>query len=119
MADFCLNEQGEIVLSQFGEIPGTQSGRPATQSSEIFWRSQEVTDDAGCSIEGAEERVRKAVEYENTRLWEDQPKDEPKTELGKKIAGRMGTSAVVANHYVELAAERILKSADGEDGKPN
>jgi hypothetical protein len=31
----------------------------------------------------------------------------------------MGTTGPVADHYVELAAKRILESDTGEDGKPN
>ena len=68
---------------------------------------------------GGKKRVRKAVEHERTRLWENQPVDEPATERGRQLAGHMETSAVVADHYVELAAKRILESDDGEDGKPN
>jgi hypothetical protein len=33
-------------------------------------------------LNGGKDRVRKAVEYERTRLWENQPVDEPATELG-------------------------------------
>jgi hypothetical protein len=67
----------------------------------------------------AKKRVRNAVEHERTRLMENRPADEPATERGKQIARHMGTSAVVADYYVELAAKRILESDNGEDGKPN
>jgi hypothetical protein len=41
------------------------------------------------------------------------------TELGKRLARQLGTSAVVADHYVEETAKRILQSNKGENGKPN
>ena len=119
MADFHLDDQGGIVLNRFGE-----------ETEEVVWdtcypelqevlASEEVTDDGGHVIETAKEQVRQAVEHECTRLWDDQPQDEARTEMGKRIAKQMGTSAVVADHYAELAAERILESDDSEDGKPN
>jgi hypothetical protein len=71
-------------------------------------------------LNGGKDRVRKAVEYERTRLWENQPVDEPATELGKRIAKQMGTSAVVADHYVDTVAKQILASEDDDKGgKPN
>jgi hypothetical protein len=119
MADFRLNDAGEIEFAQFGE-----------ETREVVWNTcyptlrelldnDKVTDMSGEVKPAAKKRVRKAVEHERTRLWEDQPADEPATERGKQIARHMGTSAVVADYYVDLAARRILQSDDGEDGKPN
>jgi hypothetical protein len=119
MADFRLSDEGEIEFTQFGE-----------ETREVVWNTcyptlrelldnNKVTDMSGEVRPAAKKRVRKAVEHERTRLWENQPADEPSTERGKQIARHMGTSAVVADYYVELAAKRILESDDGEDGKPN
>lgn len=78
-----------------------------------------MSDDSGKIKPSGRERIAKAVENERTRLWDHQPTDVPKTEMGKRIAHRMGTSATVADYYVEEAAKRILESEEGEDGKPN
>jgi hypothetical protein len=119
MADFRLSDEGEIEFTQFGE-----------ETREVVWNTcypalrelldnNKVTDMSGEVKPAAKKRVRKAVEYERTRLWENQPADEPATERGKQIARHMGTSAVVADYYVQLAAKRILESDDGDAGKPN
>jgi hypothetical protein len=39
--------------------------------------------------------------------------------MGKRLQASMGTTGPVADHYVKLAAKRILESEVGEDGKPN
>lgn len=50
----------------------------------------------------AKEKIRQAVEREKTRLWNDQPQGpDAKTELGKELQARMGTTGIVADHYVE------------------
>jgi hypothetical protein len=119
MADFRLSDEGEIEFTQFGE-----------ETREVVWNTcypklrelldnDKVTDISGEVRPGAKKRVRKAIEHERTRLWENQPVDEPATERGKQIARYMGTSAVVADYYVDLAAKRILESDDGDGGKPN
>ena len=119
MADFRLTDEGEMVLNEFSE-----------ETSDVIWdlcyprlrdvlRSDDVTDLGGNFKPGGRDRVLQAVKHERTRLWESQPKDEPATELGKRLARRLGTSAVVADHYVEETAKRILASSQGEDGKPN
>jgi hypothetical protein len=119
MADFCLGDEGEIELTQFGEETREAVWDTCYPALRDLLASEAVTDMAGEFKPGGKERVRQAVEHERTRLWENQPVDEPATERGRQIAKHMGTSAVVADHYVELAAKRILESDDGEDGKPN
>ena len=42
-----------------------------------------------------------------------------RNELGKRIARQMGTSAVVADHYVDDIAKRILESDDEDEGPVN
>jgi hypothetical protein len=107
------------VLSEFSE-----------QTCDVLWDvcypelravldNDDVADLDGRFKPGGRERVLDAVKRERTRLWENQPKDEAATELGKRIAKQMGTSAVVADYYAEETAKRILESKDGEDGKPN
>jgi hypothetical protein len=119
MADFRLSDDGEIELTQFGH-----------ETHEVIWdacypalrdllASDDVIDSERSERSGDRERVRKAVKHERTRLWEGQPVDEAATELGRRIKRNMGTSAVVADHYVEAAAKQILEFDDGEERKPN
>ena len=119
MADFRLSDDGEIDLTQL-------SG----ETHEVVWdtcysalrdllASDEATDIEGGDKSGVRERVRKAVERERTRLWDNQPVDEPATEIGRRIAEQMGTSAVVADYYVQGVAKQILEFDDDEDRKPN
>lgn len=119
MADFGLSADGEIDLHAFGEETEAviwDTCYPALQ--ELFLRD-DVTDDAGHIRPEARGLVQAAVEHERKRLWDSQPDDEASTEMGKRIAEQMGTSAVVADHYVKVRAQRILKSKMGEKGKPN
>jgi hypothetical protein len=118
-ADFRLTDEGEIILREFGEEAGNVIWDTCYTELRDLLSSDEVTDTEGNVKPGGRERIAKAVEQERTRLWKDQPKDTPRTELGKRIAQQMGTSAVVADHYVEKNAKRILESDEGEDGKPN
>ena len=117
MCDFRLNEAGEIELIQFGEA-----------TTDAIWERcyphlqkvlDEATDDNGELLPEGEERIKAAVEHERKRLWENQPVDEAKTELGKEIGKQMGASGIVADDYVKQMGKTILKSKLGEKGKPN
>jgi hypothetical protein len=119
MADFRLRDDGEINLTNL-------SG----ETHEVVWdtcypalrdlmASDKAIDIEDSDKSGVRECVRKAVEHERTRLWDNQPVDEPATEIGRRIAGHMGTSAVVADYYVQGVAKQILEFDDGEDRKPN
>lgn len=119
LADFCLTSEGDIVLARFGEETRNSIWETCYPELRDVLDSEENMDDTGEVIESARERIRQAVEHECTRLWDNQPEDEAKTELGKRIAKRLGTSAVVADHYVDVEAERILESDEGEGGKTN
>jgi hypothetical protein len=81
--------------------------------------SDEVIDFEARDESGVRERVRKAVEHERLRLWENQPVAEPATEMGRRIARHMRTSTVVADYYVEEATKQILEFDEDEDRKPN
>jgi hypothetical protein len=120
MADFRLDDDGEIVLNRFGEAREETVWVRCYPALRAVLASDEVIDDSGSTKEGAEEIVRKAVEHQRIRLWDNQPHDEPKTELGKGLAKVMGTSAVVADHYVEEMPSNLLeRDDDDKDGKPN
>lgn len=118
-ADFGLTDEGEIVLHEFGEeIRDFIWETCYPELSEVLF-SDKVTDDSGDLKPGGRELVAEAVQHERKRLWDNQPTDTPKTELGKRIARQLRTSAIVADHYAEETAKRILQSDEGEDGKPN
>ena len=121
MIDFCLNDLGEIELSQFGE-----------ETTHIIWQTcypelDELlsieklrTDEAGEYTEEAKELIRKAVEHERKRLWGNQPEGpEAETEAGRELQKKLGTVGPVADYYVKQLAKQILKSKAGEDSKPN
>ena len=119
MADFRLSDEGEIDLIQL-----------SCETHEVVWNtcypalrdlldSDEVIDFEANDESAVRERVRKAVEHERTRLWDNQLVAEPATEMGRRIARHMRTSAVVADYYVEEAAKQILEFDEDEDRKPN
>lgn len=119
MADFRLSDEGEIDLIQL-----------SCETHEVVWNtcypalrdlldSDEVIDFEANDESAVRERVRKAVEHERTRLWDNQPVAEPATEMGRRIARHMRTSAVVADYYVEEAAKQVLEFDEDEDRKPN
>ena len=119
MADFKLTDEGEIILNQFGEATREEIWDTCYPTLRDSLSSSEVIDDGGNVKPGATEVVRRAVEHERKRLWETSLQDEPKTELGKRLAKTMGTSAVVADHYVEEIGRELLEHDDDEQRKPN
>jgi hypothetical protein len=121
MADFTLNDLGQIELGEFGEETEEFIRDHCYPELEAVLSRDDVmpTDGGDYSTEG-KEKIRQAVEFEKVRLWRDQPQGPAaKTELGKELQARMGTTGIVADHYVKMRAKRLLKSKLGEDGKPN
>ncbi|MBX9600055.1 MAG: hypothetical protein K2X35_03585 [Bryobacteraceae bacterium] len=118
-ADFRLTDEGEIELTEFGEETWDLIWEACYPKLRDVIHDDAVTDMAGGFRPDGRERVLKAVTHERERLWNNQPVDTPKTELGKRIATSLGTSAVVADYHAEKLAQRILESEAGEDGKPN
>ena len=121
MIDFRLNDQAEIDLVQFGE-----------ETTDFIWeqcypalRALLSSDDAvgsgvGEPKAGAEEIIKAAVEHERKRLWTAPHDGTPaKTEIGRELERRLGTVGVVADHYVEIAANEILRTKAGEKAKPS
>jgi len=121
MIDFRLNDQAEIDLADFGE-----------DTTDFIWehcypalRALLSSDDAvGSGVDepkaGAGEIIKAAVEHERKRLW-TAPRNgsTARTELGRELEKRLGTVGVVADHYVEMAANEILRTKAGEKGKPS
>jgi hypothetical protein len=121
MIDFRLNDQAEIELSEFGE-----------ETSDFIWEhcypalgallssDDSVGQGFGKRTESAAKIIKTAVEHERKRLSTAQRNGIPaKTELGRELEKRLGTVGVVADHYVEIAANEILRTKAGEKGKPS
>jgi uncharacterized protein YodC (DUF2158 family) len=120
MADFRLKDDGDIEFNEFGEETNQFVREYCYPELEAVLATGAVRSDPGQYSPVEKEVVKKAVEREKTRLWKGLPEGaSAKTELGKRIQKSMGTTGAVADHYVKLAAKRILESDAGDDGKPN
>ncbi len=120
MADFRLDDEGIIELNEFGEETNAFIRKQCYPELEAVLASNAIELDPGQYSAANKALVKEAVEREKTRLWKNLPEGAAAgTELGKRIQKSMGTTGAVADHYVKLAAKRILESDAGEDGKPN
>ena len=120
MADFRLDDGGRIELNEFGEETNDFIREHCYPELKAVLASNAIDLDPGRYSPANKALVKAAVERERTRLWKNLPEGTPAgTELGKRIQKTMGTTGAVADHYVKLAAKRILESDAGEDGKPN
>jgi hypothetical protein len=120
MADFRLDDSGEIEFKTFGEETNEFIRDYCYPDLEVVLSSDAVRSVQGEYSATEKEVIKRAVDVERTRLWDSQPEGpDAKTELGKRLQTSMGTTGPVADHYVEVAAAEILKSKTGEDGKPN
>jgi hypothetical protein len=120
MLDFRLNDDGEIEFNQFGEDTEDfiwEIAYPVLE--EVRYREGVLRPDGGYTREG-EELIRKAIEQERKRLWENQPKGpEAETEAGKHLQKQLGMAGPVADYYIQQTAKRILESKPRKKGKPN
>ncbi len=120
MVDFRLNDSGTIELNQFGEETRGFVREHCYPELEAVLRSAAVNADPGEYSAVDTEIIKNAVERERTRLWNSDIEGRPaRTEIGKHLQESMRTTGPVADHYVKVAAKRILESDAGEDGKPN
>jgi hypothetical protein len=121
MIDFRLNDQAEIELLQFGEETADfiwEQCYPALRA--LLSSDDAVRSGVGERTTSAVEIIKTAVEHERKRLWTASLNGTPaKTELGRELEKRLGTVGVVADHYVEIAANEILRGKTGEKGKPS
>jgi hypothetical protein len=119
--DFRLNNSGEIELAEFGEETGEFIFETCYPELDQVLSSEDVVKHLGGKrSRAAANRVRRAVEHERKRLWHSQKKGSPaRTALGQELQKRLGTVGAVADRYVELAADEILRSKGGEKGQPN
>ena len=121
MIDFRLSDKGEIELAEFGE-----------ETADFIWDTcypelERVlsSDDVLKHLEGKHDRkaakqISRAVEHERKRLWHVRKERTPaKTAIGRELQKRLGTVGPVADHYVQVAAAKILRTKGGEKGKPS
>ena len=118
MADFNLTDEGQLVLSSFGEQAQSDIWETCYPDLGEAVREESLveTDDP---LQEARERVRKAVDHERTRLLDHQERDEASTELGKDLARTLRASGVVADAYVGRRGKQMLEGLSKKKGKPN
>jgi hypothetical protein len=120
MLDFGLNDEGQIELNQFGEDTEAFIWETAYPVLDEIRHNEVLMGPDGQYTPEGKELIRKAVEQERTRLWENQAKGpEAETEAGKQLQKQLGMAGPVADYYVQQTAKRILESKPRKKGKPN
>jgi hypothetical protein len=121
MVDFRLNDQGGIELAEFGEETGEFIWEKCYPELDQALSSEDVSKHGlGKRSRDAANKIREAVEHERKRLWHAQKEGtSAKTSVGRELQKRLGTVGRVADRYVELAADQILRTKGREKGKPN
>ena len=121
MVDFRLNDRGEIELDEFGEETGEFIWDKCYPELDQVLSSEGILKDRNGERNGeTANKIRRAVEHERKRLWHAQEERTPaKTAIGRELQKRLGTVGLVADQYVECAADQILRTKGGEKGKPN
>jgi hypothetical protein len=118
--DFRLNDDGQIELNQFGEDTEAFVWETAYPVLEEVRYSEAIVGPDGQYTPQGSELIRKAVERERTRLWENQPKGpEAETEAGKQLQKQLGMAGPVADYFIQERARKILKSQPRKKGKVN
>lgn len=121
MVDFRLNDRGEIELAEFGEETGGFIWEKCyPELDEVLSSDNVLKHLSGKRNREAANKLRRAVEHERSRLWNAQGVPTPaKTALGRDLQKRLGTVGPVADRYVEVVANWILRTKKGEKGNPN
>jgi hypothetical protein len=115
MFDFRLSDDGQIELAGIGEATEEYIMEACYPELQEALGTAEG-DDSGDS----QRQIRKAVERERTRLWDNQPPAKPAaTQLGREIQKQLGAPSVVVDRIVRQVASKRLKSKEGEGKKPN
>jgi hypothetical protein len=121
MIDFRVTDGGEIELAEFGEETADFIWDKCYPELERVLSSDDVLEHLGGKRDReAANKIGRAVEHERKRLWHVQREGTPaKTALGRELQKRLGTVGPVADRYVEIAANEILRTKGGEKGKPS
>lgn len=121
IADFHLNDRGEIELDEFGEETEEIISKKCYPELERVLSSDEALRPRGGKLNHEDaDKIRRAVEHERTRLRQAQKeRTQARTEIGRELQKRLRTVGPVADQYVEFAADQILRAKGREKGKPN
>ncbi|HKF46261.1 MAG TPA: hypothetical protein VKB38_02815 [Terracidiphilus sp.] len=115
MFDFRLSDDGQIELAGIGESTEEyimEACYPELQKA--------LSTAAGDDSDDSQRQIKKAVERERTRLWDDQPPTKSAaTQLGRDIQKQLGAPSVVVDRIVQRVASKRLNSKEGEGKKPN
>ncbi|MBI4909549.1 MAG: hypothetical protein HY820_38385 [Acidobacteria bacterium] len=84
MADFRLTDEGEVELRQLGEDTSADLWDHCFAALRDVLSDQSLYDESGEFTKSGRRRLREAVENERKRHAENQPADEPSTELGRQ-----------------------------------
>lgn len=121
MVDFRLSDRGEIELADFGEETGEFVWETCYPELDEVLSSEDVLKHlSGKRNREAANKIRRAVEHERKRLRNARgAPTSAKTALGRDLQKCLGTVGPVADRYVEVVANEILRTQKGEKGKPN
>jgi len=98
MADFRLNDEGELELQAFGDA-----------TEEDVWEAAYPLLGGALSDDHPDaETVREAVQEERERLAGKKAK-QAKTEAGRRLQRQLGMPAVLADRQMEEAGKEVLK----------
>jgi hypothetical protein len=102
MLDFRLTDEGQIEFNQFGEDTEAFIWETAYPVLDEIRYSEALMGPDGQHTAEGQELVRKAVEQERNRLWENQPKGlEAETEAGKQLQKQLGMAGPVADYHIQ------------------
>ena len=118
--DFRLRDDGEIELADIGEASYAFVMKNCYPELDEALGVAESADGGSDFSSEAQKQIRKAVERERTRLWDNQPAAKTaETELGRAIQKQTGAPSVMVDRIVRQAAKKRLHSMKTTGGKPN
>jgi hypothetical protein len=120
MFDFRLRDDGQFELADIGGSTHDCIMETCYPELNKAFATAEWDETGQGHSANASEQIRTAVELERTRLWNSQPPaKEAETGLGREIQKQTGAPSVFVNRIVREAAQKRLKSKEGEGQKPN
>jgi hypothetical protein len=118
MFDFRLGDDGRIEVEDIGDA--TEEFVMETCYPELQKAFRAVESDYTDEPARYQEHIRRAVERERTRLWDNQPLPKvPETQMGRDIQKQLGAAGVLVNRILREVGNKRLKSKEGEGKKPN
>ena len=118
MFDFRLNDDGRVEVADIGEA--TEEFIMETCYPELQKALSAAESESAENPLKYQEQIRKAVERERNRLWDNQPAPNPaETQMGRDIQKQLGAAGVVVNRIMREVVNKRLQSEEGEGKKPN